>query len=322
MDSTLLEYFLRVAELGSINKAAADLHLSQPALSRHIASLEHEMRTQLFTRTPGGVVLTESGKLLADRARPILRQFAILKEQVGETAAGQVSIGIPSSWQQVFTAPMVVHMTTSYPGLALRIHEGVSNVLRDHMFAGLLDLCIVPLATTPATGYRQTGLVREPLVLVSSVNDDLDSKEPVSPSRLDGIKLVLPGRPNVLRATVENALTHEGMTMNVSVETDTLTLCMDLARRGVGYTVVPACAVRFHGYEDTVSWAPIRGLYITWALCENQARTHSAAVREGRRLVFEMVSAAIKSHDWFGAEPVAPISGAKKTGRNSAVAGG
>lgn len=298
----MLDYFLRVAELGSINKAAADLQLSQPALSRHIASLEHEMGTQLFTRTQGGVVLTDGGKLLADRARPLLRQFAILKEQVGDMAAGQVAIGIPTSWQHVFTSPLVERMTERFPGVALRVHEGVSNILRDYMFAGLLDLCIVPFATTPAAGYRQTALVREPLVLVGNAESGLQPDEPAPVSRLDGVKLVLPGRPNVLRAQVEHTLARKGMSFKVAVETDTLTLCLELARRGVGYTVVPACAVHYRGVDETLMWAPIRGMYMTWAVCENQARSHSVAVREGRRLVFETVGNALISKEWFGAE--------------------
>lgn len=302
MDSRVLEYFLRVAELGSINKAAADLHLSQPALSRHVASLEHEMRTRLFTRTQAGVTLTEGGKLLADRARPLLRQFAILKEQVGEMAAGQVAIGIPTSWQHVFTAPLVERMTELFPNVTLRVHESVSHVLRDYMFAGLLDLCIVPFATTPAAGYRQTALVREPLVLVGNENSRLRSDEPAPVSRLDGVKLVLPGRPNVLRAQVENTLARKGMTFRVAVETDTLTLCLELARRGVGHTVVPACAIHRRGLIDALSWAPLREMYMTWALCENQARSHSLAVREGRRLAFDVVAEALASGEWFRAE--------------------
>lgn len=309
MESRLLEYFLRVGELGSINKAAADLQLSQPALSRHIASVEHEMGTQLFTRTQGGVVLTEAGKLLADRARPLLRQFAILKEQVGEMAAGQVAIGIPTSWQSVFTSPLVERMTQRFPGVTLRVHEAVSNLLRDYMFAGLLDLCVVPFATTPAAGYRQTALVREPLVLVGSKTAGLDPGDPVPVTRLDDMKLVLPSRPNVLRAQVEHTLGRKGMTFRVLVETDTLTLCLDLARRGVGYTVVPACAVHYAGFRDAISWAPLRGMYITWALCENQARTHSPAVREGRRLIFETVAEAIGSREWYGAESASSTVG-------------
>jgi LysR family transcriptional regulator, nitrogen assimilation regulatory protein len=302
LDSRLLEYFLRASELGSINRASADLHLSQPALSRHIAALEHEMGTQLFTRTQGGVVLTDSGKLLADRARPLLRQFAILKEQVGEMAAGHVAIGIPPSWQQVVTTELVERMTTRFPGVALRLHEGVSHLLRDHMFAGLLDLCVVPFATTPAAGYRQTALVREPLMLVGHADAGLSPEEPVAVSRLDGVKLVLPGRPNVLRAQVEHTLTRKGMSFRLAVETDTLTLCLDLARRSVGYTVVPACAVHAHGFGDAISWAPVRGLTMTWALCENQARSHSSAVRESRQLIFETIACALRTGHWFGAE--------------------
>lgn len=307
MDSRVLEYFLRVAELGSINKAAADLNLSQPALSRHMASLEHEMGTRLFTRTQAGVVPTESGKLLADRARPLLRQFAILKEQVGEMAAGQVAIGIPTSWQHVFTSPLVERMTERFPNVAMRVHEGVSHVLRDYMFAGILDLCIVPFATTPAAGYHQTALVREPLVLVGNNASRLRPDETVGVSRLDGVKLVLPSRPNVLRAQLENALARKGMTFHVAVETDTLTLCMELARRGIGYTVVPACAVHYRAVTDSLSWAPLRGMYITWALCENQARSHSLAVREGRRLVFDVVREALASGYWFGSEAASGI---------------
>lgn len=309
MESRLLEYFLRVAELGSINKAATDLHLSQPALSRHISALEHEMGTQLFTRTQSGVMLTDGGKLLSDRARPLLRQFAILKEQVGEMAAGQVAFGIPTSWQHVFTSPLVERMTERFPGVTLRVHESVSHVLRDYMFAGLLDLCIVPFATTPAAGYRQTALVREPLVLVGNEESGLRPDEPVSVSHLDGMKLVLPSRPNVLREQVEHTLARKGMNFRVLVETDTLTLCLELARRGVGYTVVPACAVHHRGFGHTEFCAPIRGMYMTWALCENQARSHSAAVREGRRLVFDTVADALTSKAWFGAESASTAVG-------------
>lgn len=304
MESRLLEYFLRVAELGSINKTAVDLHLSQPALSRHIASLEHEMGTKLFSRTQGGVHLTEAGKLLSDRARPLLRQFTILKEQVGEKAAGQLTIGIPPSWQHVFTSPFVEKLVGEYPEVKLRIHEGVSNILRDYMLFGLLDLCIIPFDSSSAAGFRQTSLVREPLVLVGTARDGLKVDEPVPISRLDGVKLILPGRPNIIRTQIEHTLTRKGMVFKVAVETDTLALCLDLARQGLGLTVVPACALFARDYGNSVSWAPIPGLFVTWALWENQARTHSQAVREGRSLVFSTLANTLAGKNWFGAERV------------------
>ena len=98
MDSKLLEYFLRIAELGSINKAAADLHLSQPALSRHVASLEHEMGTKLFNRTQGGV---HDGRRNAAR-RP--RATAVAAVHHPERAGRRKGCGPDCDWHTHFLA--------------------------------------------------------------------------------------------------------------------------------------------------------------------------------------------------------------------------
>ncbi|MFK4486998.1 LysR family transcriptional regulator [Bradyrhizobium sp. USDA 336] len=298
----LLELFLRVAELGSINKAAASVHLSQPALSRHIALLEHQMGNKLFIRTPGGVDLTEAGKMLSDRARPLLRQLTLLKEQVGEKASGQLAIGTPPAWQQVVTSPFVEKLAGRHPGITLRVYEGISNILREYMSARLLDIAIVPYDPSPTASYRKTPLVREPMVLVGRREDALHPEKPVALSRLDGLRLVLPGRPNVARIQIEHALERKGMQFRLAVETDTLSLCLDLARRGVGYAVVPASSVFEHGLGDAISWGPIKGQFVTWALCENLDRTHSQAVREGRALLIKAVSDALELKVWARAE--------------------
>lgn len=307
MDSRLLEYYLRVAELGSINRAAVDLGLSQPALSRHIALLEHEMQAQLFIRSQGGVRLTDAGKLLADRTRPLLRQFAILREQVGERAAGQLSVGIPPSWHQVFTSSFVLKLLDEYSQIMLRMHEGVSNLLREHLLAGLLDLCVVPFDRAPAAGYKQTALVREPLVLVGNARSVLSSSEPVPITYLDGLKLILPARPNVLRTQIENALNRKAMAFRTIVETDTLRLCLELAEQGLGHTVVPACALHEHGLGGVIRWAPIKRMSLTWSLYENEARSHSQAVHEGRRLLLSTLRASVESGHWYGVELIGAL---------------
>lgn len=304
MDSRLLEYFLRIAELGSINRAAADLNQSQSAMSRHVGTLEREMETQLFTRTRGGVVLTDSGKLLAERARPLLRQYAMLKDQIGEMAAGRVAIGLPAAWLHIFTAPWVQAMRAGHSGVALRLHDAVSNVLHDYLATGLLDLCVLPFATTAVAGCRQTALVREPLVVVGAADAGFSPDEAVPLSRLDGAPLVLPTRPNLLRAQVEHTMARRGLRFKLAVEADALADYLELARRGVGCTVIPASAVVAHDHGGGLSWAPLRGLTITWALCENQARIHSPAVAQARRVVFEVITSALADGLWLGAEPV------------------
>lgn len=301
MHTRLLEYMLRVAELGSINKAALDLNLSQPTLSRHIATLEKLMGTALFVRSQGGVSLTEAGKLLADRSRPLLRQFALLKDQVGEVASGQLSIGVPASWQRAFTSRFVGTMLQEHPNIKLRVHEGVSNILRDYLLAGVLDLCIMPFDPAPPAGYAQMPLVREPLIVLGQRSENFDSREPAPLSCVDGARLILPGRPNAITSQVEHMLKRKGMNFNIAIETDTLALCLDLARQGLGVTVVPASAVYDHDLAD-ISWSPLRGLFLTWSLFESLARSHSHAVHEGRKLVHETVAMAVSQGTWHGVE--------------------
>ncbi|RQU15164.1 LysR family transcriptional regulator [Burkholderia cenocepacia] len=303
MDSRLIEYFLRVAELGSINRAATDLRLSQPALSRHIAQLEHQLRAKLFTRTRGGVQLTEPGTLLVERARPILRQLTSLIEQVGDRAAGQLAIGIAPSWRNLFTSNFVARLVADYPGVRLRVHEGVSHELRDVMHAGMLDLAIVPFEASPPQGYVHTPLVREPLILVSARDAGLRPDKAVPLSRLGGRKLALAGKQNVIRSTIEHAMVRRNFELDILFELDAMHLSMELARRGIADTVTPCCAVSGNAFwEDSISWSPIRGAYLTWALCENAARSHSQAVREGKRMVLGMVDEIVASRIWRGAE--------------------
>lgn len=310
MDSRLIEYFLRVAELGSINKAAADLRLSQPALSRHIALLEHQVRAKLFTRNQGGVQLTDAGTLLLERAHPILRQLTKLIEQVGDRAAGQLSIGVPPSWQFLFTSSYVARLVEQYPSISLRVHEGVSHALREDMHAGMLDLAIVPFEGSSPNGYIHTPLIREPLILVSHKEGELSPDRPVPLSRLDHLRLALPGRPNVIRGQIENALARRGFAFKNVFEIDAMALSMDLARKGVSDTVTPCCAVSGNPrWETAVSWSPIRGMYITWALCENTARSHSQAVREGRRLVLQLIDEVVEQGIWLGAERLSKATG-------------
>nr|WP_282961271.1 LysR family transcriptional regulator [Burkholderia cenocepacia] len=303
VDSRLIEYFLRVAELGSINKAATDLRLSQPALSRHIALLEHQLRAKLFTRTQGGVQLTEAGTLLVERARPILRQLTWLVEQVGDRAAGQLAIGTAPSWRNLFTSNFVARLVADYPRVRLRVHEGVSHELRDVMHAGMLDLAIVPFEASPPQGYVHTPLVREPLILVSAKDAGLRPDKAVPLSRLRDRKLALAGKQNVIRSTIEHAMARRNFELDILFELDAMHLSMDLARRGIADTVTPCCAVSGNAFwEESISWSPIRGAYITWALCENAARSHSPAVLEGKRMVLGMVDEIIDSQIWRGAE--------------------
>ena len=94
VEARLLEYFLRVVELGSINRAAAELRLSQPSLSRWLSLLEREIGSALLIRTKQGIRTTDAGQVLVERVQPVLRQLQLLRDEIGKKATSQVTLGL------------------------------------------------------------------------------------------------------------------------------------------------------------------------------------------------------------------------------------
>ena len=82
MDLKQIEYFIRVAELGSFTRASIDLDVAQSALSRHVRLLETELRQNLLIRNGRGVIPTEAGKILLEHGRGVLHQIERLREEL------------------------------------------------------------------------------------------------------------------------------------------------------------------------------------------------------------------------------------------------
>src|SRR3546814_19594903 len=95
---------MKVAEYGNVTRAAADLHLTQPALTRHIALLEDELQAKLIMRHGRGVQLTEAGRLVIERAGILIAQIEDLADELAarETEPqGELSVHLPSAFSQI-----------------------------------------------------------------------------------------------------------------------------------------------------------------------------------------------------------------------------
>jgi DNA-binding transcriptional LysR family regulator len=122
---------------------------------------------------------------------------------------------------------------------------------------------------------------------------------PVPLSRIGAARMIMPGRHNAIRAYIENAVTRAGQTFHNHIEAETLSLCVELVRSGLGSTAMPYCAFRGRLEESIeLKGAPIRGLSLGWNLCVNRARIHSVAVRSLARLLRDFVEAQIRSGNW------------------------
>ncbi len=124
MDVRQLRYFLAVVDHGSVNKAAAALHVAQPSLSQAIRALERDLGLDLFRRVGRKLVLTDAGEALIAPARQVVRGLATARASVNEVAGlrvGRVEIAAMPSQSVEPLARMIKTVTEQHPGLSISV---------------------------------------------------------------------------------------------------------------------------------------------------------------------------------------------------------
>ena len=250
MDLKQLEYFVRVAELGSFTRASAVLEIAQPALSRQVRLLEVELRQNLLTRNGRGVTPTEAGKLLLEHGRGILHQVARTYEELGRVRgalAGRVCLGLPPSMSKALTVPITREFRKRLPNAALSVSEGLSIAMQEGLQTGRLDVALLynPL---PSAELETAPLLTESLFLIGRREPASDGREggdaaPRTLREVALLPLVIPSRPNAMRMLVEKQMAEIGCRPNIALEIDGVAAILDLVLDGAGFAVLPAHAL-------------------------------------------------------------------------------
>jgi len=248
MDLKQLEYFVRVAELGSFTRAALALDVAQPALSRQVRLLEVELRQNLLVRNGRGAVPTEAGRLLLEHGRGILHQVERAREELGRVRgalAGRVAIGLPPSVARVLTVPLTRAFRQHLPEASLSISEGLSVTMIDWLRTGRLDIAVLYNAS-PSDEIEASPLEDEELLLVQVRPAGLAEEPPPGPITLAEVAtlpLVIPTRPNAVRMLVEAEMANIGQRPNVVLEIDGVAAILDLVADGAGVALLSRNAV-------------------------------------------------------------------------------
>jgi LysR family transcriptional regulator, nitrogen assimilation regulatory protein len=256
MELRQLQYFLAVADSGSLSKASVVLGIAQPALSRAVRQLEDTLQTQLFHRHGRGIRLTEQGtrfQVSVDSVvRNLLRAGTDLRAGAG-VAAGSVSFGMPPSMSALVGARLVETFLKRYPRVKLHIVVALSGYLNEWLVAGNLDLAIINDAR------RNAHVSMDPLLTVDlfqvALRDTVDPGErdhrTVAFDRLLNAPLALPGRHHGLRRQLDAVAHSKGAKLNVIVEMDAVEAIKELVRRGIAATVLPAALVQQESADST-----------------------------------------------------------------------
>jgi LysR family transcriptional regulator, nitrogen assimilation regulatory protein len=249
MDLKQLEYFVRVAELGSFTRASQALDIAQPALSRQVRMLELEFRQTLLVRNGRGALPTEAGKLLLEHARGILHQAARAREELGRVRgalAGRVAIGLPTSLARVLTVPLTRALREHLPEARFSISEGLSTTLAEGVNTGRLDVVVLYNNSAAGGDMELEPLMEEALYLVTVRPPGLPQDPPAPPAtliELAALPLVIPSRPNAIRMRVEAELAAAGLRPHIALEIDGVPAILDLVADGAGCAVLSRNAV-------------------------------------------------------------------------------
>jgi len=201
MELRSLKYFWMVAEELSISKAATLLNITQPTLSRQLKDLENELGVELFQRVPKGVILTEDGIYLKNRAEEILsltnktqQEFINKKEK---ELAGNITIGCVEADNSDTLSMILEELTQDYPLVTFNIISGVSDDITQQLDKGLIDIAIL-IEPIEIEKYEKLTLPRsERWGILVPINNELAKKEYIVPHDLNDKKLLISRRSEV-----------------------------------------------------------------------------------------------------------------------------
>lgn len=198
MELRHLRYFAAVAAHGSFSRAAHNLHLTQPALSRQVKDLEEELGVPLLVRGTNAVTLTEAGEVFYEEARDLLARADQAVQRVrGEARHEILRVGYGPSLTAGIMPRALERFQAAVPRVRIELEDLTPREMAEKVAAGLLDLVISPDSIQSLIkGFQWTELRRMALVLVMGPGHPLARFTKVPPKRLKGVPLHGLGRAN------------------------------------------------------------------------------------------------------------------------------
>ena len=242
MDIASLHAFVTIADNGSFSSAAERLHLTQPAVSKRVATLEEELNVRLFDRLGRTVRLTEAGVLLLPRARRILAEVddgrRALRNLTG-IVSGSVTLATSHHIGLHRLPPVLRTFTTRYPHVRLDMRFMDSEVACAVVLRGEVELAIVTLPPRVEPPLELLPLWADPLVIVAARTHPLAQAASITPQQLADHAAILPSEATFTRRIFAEQLAQLGVTVPVAFATNYLETIKMMVAVGLGWSVLP-----------------------------------------------------------------------------------
>ncbi|MGY1638854.1 LysR substrate-binding domain-containing protein [Geodermatophilus sp. SYSU D00742] len=260
MELRHLRYFVSVAEELHFRRAAQKLHIVQPALSKQISALEHELGVQLLDRDRRGVSLTEAGRVFLAEAVEVLaradgavdRARAVVRGEVGRLAIGFIQPALADLLPRSLRV-----FRRHHPGVVLSLSEATSRTALEGVTDRSLQLAFVRLPVAPRPELRTEVVSEEPVLLVVPRGHRLAGRSSVRLEEIAGEEVILVGRsvePG-LHDYYVTACNRAGFSPRVAHEVSSTSIALGLVAGGLGVAFAPASARL--AAQVTVAYVPL-----------------------------------------------------------------
>ena len=247
MELRLLRYFLTVAKEQSFTKAAEQLHITQPTLSRQMAAFEEDLGITLFIRNGKKISLTDEGILLKRRALEILNlEERTLEELKGkeEVVGGTITIGCGEFAAVETLAKICKTYKEKYPLVQIVLHTATADAVYEMMNKGLVDIALFlePVDTEGLDYIRITDC--DHWCVGMRPDDPLAEKEFIKKEDFIGKPLILPERLNV-QSELANWFGNDYSKLQIAFTSNLGTNAGVMAVNGLGYPISIEGAVKY-----------------------------------------------------------------------------
>ncbi|RTR05373.1 LysR family transcriptional regulator [Halomonas nitroreducens] len=242
MDTQSLQAFLAVADTGSFSRAAEQLHLTQPAVSKRIAVLEGQIDARLFDRIGRRVALTEAGRLLLPRARQILVMVDDSRRALGNLEgriAGSLTLATSHHIGLHRLPPLLKAYTGRHPEVRLDLHFLDSEQAYQGVLDGELEIAVVTLAPHPDAQLEVVPVWIDRLCFVCASDHPLAGRGRLGLHELCAYDAVLPGPLTFTRGLIEGRFATAGLTLPVALSTNYLETLKMMTAIGLGWSLLP-----------------------------------------------------------------------------------
>jgi LysR family transcriptional activator of glutamate synthase operon len=241
MTTEQLRYFVAVAEHEHLTRAAVEMQVSQPALSRAIRRLEDELGAPLFDRQPRGLEPTFLGRLFLDSARSALAEIDAGRRAIAgalDPGRGKISVAFLHTLGAWLVPEVIGAYRLRRPLVEFRLEQGSAGSMLDQLARGAVDLIL----TSPRPDRSEIAwshLITEPLVVAVPVAHRLARRRRVRLSELAEEPFVALRLGFGLRATTDALCLHAGFTPRISFEGEEVSTLRGLVAAGLGVAILP-----------------------------------------------------------------------------------